>query len=178
MSCKVQLPLNGNLYGLWLITQDYPCVVLEGGRSFVKLQDIMTLYMVSFTYYQFKFCTAFMPNGDSYGFQLKAISQAHPWSNVAQGGIPLVLRRWGGNVPEIHLDRRLCRMSYTTLKHSIARAPHSGHAAMSLLSFRLGLRDLRHAVAARALTLMALGLPRRPLASESLSIEDKNIEVR
>ena len=26
-----------------------------------------------------------MPNGDSYGFQLKAIIQGHPWSNVAQG---------------------------------------------------------------------------------------------
>ncbi len=106
------------------------------------------------------------------------MGQTHPWSNVAQGGFLRVLRRWSGNIPEIHLDRRLHRMSYTTLKHSIARNPHSGHVEMSFQSFRVVLRDLRHAVAACALTLMALALPRRPLASESLTIEERNIDVR
>lgn len=89
-----------------------------------------------------------------------------------------MLRRWCGNMPKIHLDRCLRRMSYTNLKHSIARNPHSGHVEMSFLSFTLVLEDLRQAVAACALTLMALDLPRRPLASESLTIKDKNIEVR
>ena len=36
---------------------------------------------------------------------------------------------------------------------------------------------MRHAVAARALTLMALDLPRRPLASEILTIKDSDIDV-
>lgn len=76
------------------------------------------------------------------------------------------------------MDRRLHRMSYTTLKHFIARKPHYGHVEMSFLIFRVVLRDLRHTVAASALTLMALALPRRPLASESLTIEDRNIDVR
>ena len=137
MSCRVQLLLNGNLHNLSLTTLDHR------GRPFVIVQGITTLYNISFTY---KICTAFMPNGDSYGFQLKAKSQGHPWSNVAQGG---VLRRWRGNVPEIHLGRRLRRMNYMLLKNSIARDSHSGHAAMSLPSFRLVLRDLRQAVAAR-----------------------------
>ena len=79
---------------------------------------------------------------------------------------------------EIHLNQRLRRMSYMTLKHFIARNPHFGHLAMSLRSFRLVLRDLRHAVAAHALTLMALGLPRRPWALGSLTIENMNIDIR
>ena len=78
-------------------------------------------------------------------------------------------------MPKIHLNLCLRRMSYTTLKHSIARNPHSGHVEMSFLSLRLVLEDLRHAVAAGGLTLMALDLP---LASESLNIEDSDIDVR
>ena len=39
------------------------------------------------------------------------------------------------------LDRHLRRISDTTLKHSIARNPHSGHVEMSLLSFRVVLED-------------------------------------
>ena len=66
-------------------------------------------------------------------------------------------------------------MSYTILKHSIARDPHSGHVEMSFLSLRLVLEDLRHTVAAGGLTLMALDLP---LASEILNIEDSDIGVR
>lgn len=49
---------------------------------------------------------------------------------------------------------------------------------MSLLSFILAIQDLRHAVAAHATTLMALGLSRRFLASECLNIENRNIDVR
>ena len=66
--------------------QHHPCYVLERDRCLIKLQDIMTLYKISFTYYRFEICTAFMPNGDSHGFQLKAMGQVQPWSNVAQGG--------------------------------------------------------------------------------------------
>ena len=93
--------------------------------------------MISFTYYRFEICTAFMPNGDSHGFQLKVMGQVHPWSNVAQVGFPHVLRRWSGDMPEEHLDRHLRRTSYTTLKHFIARNPHSGHVEVSFLSFSL-----------------------------------------
>lgn len=46
-----------------------------------------------------------------------------------------VLRRLSGNMPELHLDRRLRRMSYTTLKHFVARTPHSGQAADVITEF-------------------------------------------
>ena len=53
------------------------------------------------------------------------------------GPISRVLRRWSGNMPEIYLDRRLRRMSYTTLKHFIARTPHSGQAADVIAEFQI-----------------------------------------
>ena len=86
-----------------------------------------------------------------------------------------MLRRWIGNRSKIHLNLCLCRMSYTNLKHSIARNPHSGHVEMSFQSLRLVLEILRHTVAAGGLTLMALDLP---LASEILKIEDSDTDVR
>ena len=95
--------------------------------------------------------------------------------NVAQGGCRRVLRHCSGNMPKIHLNLCLCRLSYTTLKQSIARNPHSGHVEMSFLSLRLVLEDLRRLVAAGGLTLVALDLP---LASEILNIEDSDTDVR
>ena len=58
---------------------------LSASDIFSKLQNILTLYELSFTYYQFEICRACMPHGDSYGFQLEAISLVHLWGNVAQG---------------------------------------------------------------------------------------------
>lgn len=101
----------------------------------VMLRDTVTLYEISFTYYHLEICTAFMPNGGSCGFQLEAVSQAHPWSNVAQGQfLRFAALEW--YMPEIHLDRRLRRMSYTTLKHLIARTPHSSQVADVIAEFQ------------------------------------------
>ena len=68
---------------------------LSASDIFFKLQHILILYEISFTYYQFEICTACMSHRDSYGFQLEAISPAHPWGNVAQGQF---LVCWGAGV--------------------------------------------------------------------------------
>lgn len=113
----------GSLYS------NIPALSLSVADISFKPQHILTVYEISFTYHRSEICTACMHHGDSYEFQLEAISPCR------SGSHPRVLRRWNGNILEIHLDRCLRRMSYTTLKHFIARTPHSGQAADVIAEF-------------------------------------------